>query len=107
MLGVVLFKQEKYDEAIACYLRSLELRPEAVDVLTNLGVAYAVKQDFTNAQRRSAPRLRFDLFLSRLIATWGTPCAIKANLPKPHRYTNKRMGSSHTIAIFSETLAMA
>ena len=48
-LGVVALRRKNAEEAVSCYFRSLELTPGGVEVLTNLGVAYAVNRDFPAA----------------------------------------------------------
>jgi len=44
-LGKVLFMAKNYDEAIQCFEKSLELKPDVVQVLANLGVTLKSKGD--------------------------------------------------------------
>ena len=50
-LGHVAFNRQDLDESIRCNLRSLDLSPNVAEVLTNLGVAYAVRRDFVSAEQ--------------------------------------------------------
>jgi cytochrome c-type biogenesis protein CcmH/NrfG len=44
-LGKALFMEKNYDEAIQCFEKSLELKPDIVEVLANLGVTSKSKGD--------------------------------------------------------------
>ena len=44
-LGKALFMVKNYDEAIQCFEKSLELKPDVVEVLANLGVTSKSKGD--------------------------------------------------------------
>ena len=44
-LGKALFMAKNYDEAIQCFEKSLELKPDVVEVLANLGVTSKSKGD--------------------------------------------------------------
>jgi tetratricopeptide (TPR) repeat protein len=44
-LGKSLFMAKNYDEAIQCFEKSLELKPDVVEVLANLGVTSKSKGD--------------------------------------------------------------
>ncbi len=49
-VGLVLMHLERYDDAIRCFQRALELMPDNVDFHMNLGLAFYKNRDFEHAK---------------------------------------------------------
>ncbi len=89
-LGTVLARLGRHAEAVKAYQRSLDLRPDDPDSLTNMGVALTVLGRFAEAEAAHRRAIVADPQPSLLIPTWAIPCAQRDVSKKPPSPTAKQ-----------------
>lgn len=58
LLGVLLIKRERYDDAAACFRRAVEIAPDFWKAWINLGTAFSEQQKFDQAEEAYGSALR-------------------------------------------------
>lgn len=79
-LGVMYMNRGEHDRAIDSFLKSLELKPEAPDVLNNLGLAYSSKGMNDLALKSYALALSFNPNMPEAYANMGLVYEAEGNL---------------------------
>jgi predicted negative regulator of RcsB-dependent stress response len=86
MEGALCMKQDKYDEAIAAFTKSVELKSDIYDTQFNLGVCYynkAVEMFLKANEIMDAAKYNVAVAEANAVFIKAIPCFIKANSLKP------------------------
>ena len=79
-LGVLLSEQDKDDEAIEAYQKSVTLNAEDAEVCFNLGVKFAAKGDVEKEMEMYSKAVKADSKFGPAWLNWGTALAERGNV---------------------------